>query len=72
MRLPPDGGLGLQRSSNARQKETDMPDESDLTGATTPRQIVVAEASVTPRSITSRCSSVRLKRESGRPWVAGN
>jgi hypothetical protein len=36
------------------------------------RQIVVAEASVTPRSIMSRCSSVRVKRESGRPWVAGS
>jgi hypothetical protein len=36
------------------------------------RQIVVAEASLTPRSTTSRCSSVRLKRESGRPCVAGS
>jgi hypothetical protein len=35
------------------------------------RQIVVAEASVTPRSITRRCSSVRVNRPSGRPWVAG-
>ena len=25
-----------------------------------------------PRSITSRCSSVRLKRESGSPWTTGN
>jgi hypothetical protein len=36
------------------------------------RQIVEAEASVTPRSTTSRCSSVRVKRDSGRPWVAGS
>ena len=27
---------------------------------------------MTPRSITSRCSSVRVKRPSGRPWVAGS
>src|SRR4051795_12151971 len=36
------------------------------------RQIVVADASVTPRSMTSRCSSVREKRPSGSPCVAGN
>src|SRR4051812_8163162 len=36
------------------------------------RQIVAADASVTPRSTTSRCSSVREKRPSGRPCVAGN
>ncbi len=34
--------------------------------------MVVAEASVTPRSTMSRCSSVRVKRESGRPWLAGS
>jgi hypothetical protein len=36
------------------------------------RQIVEAEASVTPRSTTSRCSSVRVKRDSGRPCVTGS
>src|ERR671922_780355 len=36
------------------------------------RQIVEAEASVTPRSITSRCSSAREKRPSGTPWVTGS
>src|SRR5712691_6466441 len=34
--------------------------------------MVEAEASVTPRSITSRCSSVREKRDSGAPRVAGS
>jgi hypothetical protein len=33
------------------------------------RQIVEAEAPLTPRSITSQCSSVREKRESGSPWL---
>ena len=36
------------------------------------RQIVEAEASVTPRSTTSRCSSVREKRDSGSPYVTGS
>jgi hypothetical protein len=36
------------------------------------RQIVDAEASQTARSITSRCSSVRVKRDSGSPTVAGS
>ena len=36
------------------------------------RQIVEAEAPLTPRSITSRCSSVREKRESGSPWLTGS
>jgi hypothetical protein len=36
------------------------------------RQIVEADASQTARSTTSRCSSVRVKRDSGRPWVAGS
>src|SRR4051794_34060100 len=36
------------------------------------RQIVDADASVTPRSITSRCSSVRENRPSGRPCVTGS
>jgi hypothetical protein len=36
------------------------------------RQIVDADASVTPRSITNRCSSVREKRPNGQPCVAGN
>src|SRR5213592_527949 len=36
------------------------------------RQIVEAEASRTPRSTTRRCSSIREKRPSGSPCVAGN
>src|SRR3954454_7643016 len=36
------------------------------------RQIVAADASVTPRWTTSRCSSVRENRPSGNPCVAGN
>ena len=36
------------------------------------RQIVDADASVTPRSITRRCSSAREKRDSGSPCVAGS
>ena len=36
------------------------------------RQIVEADAWHTPRSITSRCSSVREQRPSGRPCVAGS
>src|SRR3954469_5193600 len=35
------------------------------------RQIVAADASVTPRWTTSRCSSVRENRPSGNPCVAG-
>jgi hypothetical protein len=34
--------------------------------------IVDADASQTPRSTTKRCSSERLKRESGTPWSLGN
>src|SRR5213592_1367676 len=36
------------------------------------RAIVEADASQTPRSITSRCSSAREKRESGTPCLRGN
>ena len=36
------------------------------------RQIVEADASVTPRSITKRCSSTREKRESGSSCVRGS
>jgi hypothetical protein len=36
------------------------------------RQIVDADASVTPRSITRLCSSAREKRESGRSWLRGS
>jgi hypothetical protein len=36
------------------------------------RPIVAAEAAQTPRSTTSRCSSAREKRESGRPCSRGN
>jgi hypothetical protein len=36
------------------------------------RAIVEAEASVKPRSMTSRCSSAREKRESGRPCSRGS
>jgi hypothetical protein len=36
------------------------------------RQIVAADASVTPRSITNRCSSVRENRPSGRPCDSGS
>jgi hypothetical protein len=36
------------------------------------RQIVDADASVTPRWITRRCSSVRENRDSGSPCVAGS
>jgi hypothetical protein len=36
------------------------------------RAIVEADASQTPRSTTSRCSSAREKRESGTPCVRGN
>src|SRR5205823_1003054 len=36
------------------------------------RAIVEADASQTPRSITSRCSSAREERDSGRPCSRGN
>jgi len=36
------------------------------------RQIVDADASVIPRSITSRCSSAREKRPNGRPCTTGS
>src|SRR5712691_2313057 len=36
------------------------------------RAIVEADASQTPRSITSRCSSAREKRESGTPSLRGS
>ena len=36
------------------------------------RAIVEADAAQTPRSITSRCSSAREKRESGTPSVRGS
>jgi hypothetical protein len=62
----------LARRSGSRRKIQERTCQGRIAASCSQRQIVEAEASLTPRSITSRCSSVRLKRESGRPCVAGS
>src|SRR4051794_22262639 len=62
----------LAANSGSRRKIHDRVCHGLIASSRSQRQIVVADASVTPRSMTSRCSSVREKRPSGSPCVAGN
>src|SRR3954465_1305242 len=62
----------LAANSGSRRKIHDLVCHGLIASSCSQRQIVVADASVTPRSITSRCSSVREKRPSGRPCVTGS
>jgi hypothetical protein len=67
-----EAGAALAAKSGSRGKSQERTCQGLIAASCSQPQIVVAEASVTPRSITSRCSSVRVKRPSGRPWVAGS
>src|SRR3954469_381143 len=62
----------LASNSGSRRKIHDRVCHGLIASSRSQRQIVVADASVTPRSMTSRCSSVREKRPSGSPCEAGN
>src|SRR3954451_13274716 len=62
----------LAANSGSRRKIHDRVCHGLIASSRSQRQIVVADASVTPRSMPSRCSSVREKRPSGSPCVAGN
>src|SRR4051794_14523594 len=62
----------LAANSGSRRKIHDRVCHGLIASSRSQRQIVVADASVTPRSMTSRCSSVREKRPSGRPCVTGS
>jgi hypothetical protein len=64
---------GLLREGRvARGRSTKRVCHGLIASSCSQRQIVDADASVTPRSITNRCSSVHEKRPNGRPCVAGN
>src|SRR3954451_14241249 len=65
-------GPAFSGKFGSRGKIHDLVCHGLIASSCSQRQIVVVEASVTPRSITSRCSSVREKRPSGRPCVAGS
>jgi hypothetical protein len=62
----------LDRKSGSRGKIHDLVCHGLIASSCSQRQIVCAEASLTPRSITSRCSSTREKRAGGRPCDSGN
>ncbi len=68
----PRRGPAFQAKSASRGKIHDLVCQGLRASSCGQRQIVDADASAAPRSITRRCSSVRENRPSGRPCMAGN
>jgi hypothetical protein len=60
-------GVAFWRKSGSRGKIHERYRHGLIASLASHRPIVEADASLTPRSTTNRCSSERLKRDSGRP-----